>query len=343
MKPNPLLYPFSLVYGFIVWMRNLLFDVGILKSVDIGVPVISIGNITAGGTGKTPMTMDVAKFFLEKGKRVAVVSRGYGRMSRGTVVVSDGQNILADAAQSGDETMVIARRLPKAVVIADEKRVRGAQKAVEAYRVEVIVLDDGFQHRYLQRRIDIVLMDHSRPPMKSMLLPAGYRREPLSGLKLSHAVVVTKAADPSDLSPILNDPHVAVVSHAFSSSYAPVAVRNIFNDARQPLEILNGRSVVAVSGIADPESFERTVEASGARISSRFAFGDHHRYTENEIRHISEAQRLKGTDFIVTTEKDAVKLSDYKKRISDLPVFALVMEVRIHQREQWEQFLLTAL
>ncbi|MEW5799125.1 MAG: tetraacyldisaccharide 4'-kinase [Bacteroidota bacterium] len=342
MKPHPILYPLSLVYGCGVWTRNLLFDNGILKSVDVGVPVISIGNITAGGTGKTPMTIEVAKYFLGRGKRVAVVSRGYGRMSRGTIVVSDGMNLLANVAQGGDEMLFIARQLPNAIVIADEKRVRGAKKAVEEYRADIIVLDDGFQHRYLQRRVDVVLLDGTWSLMKSMLLPAGYRREPLNSLRRADAVVVTKVRDPLDASPIMSDPNVATVTNKFSSSYVPVAVINVFGGVRQPLDILKGHSVIAMSGIANPKSFESNIESLGAAISSRFAFADHHRYTNEEIRQVLETHRLQRTDFIITTEKDAVKLSEFKNEFSEIPVFALMMEVQIHQQEQWKQFLSSA-
>lgn len=342
MKPHPILYPLSLVYGFVVWIRNVLFDSGILKSVDVGVPVISIGNITAGGTGKTPMTIEVAKYFLGLGKRVAVVSRGYGRMSRGTIVVSDGMNPLANVAQSGDEMLFIARQLPNAIVIADEKRVRGAKKAVEEYRANIIVLDDGFQHRYLHRHIDMVLLDGTRSLMKSMLLPAGYRREPLNNLRRADAVVVTKVRDPLDASPLMNDPNVAPVTNKFSSSYVPVAVINVFGGVRQSLEILKGHSVIAMSGIANPKSFENNIESLGAAISSRYAFADHHRYTNEDIRQVLETHRLQRTDFIITTEKDAVKLSEFKHELSGISILALMMEIQIHQQEQWKQFLRTA-
>ncbi len=342
MKPHPILYPLSLVYGFVVWIRNVLFDSGILKSVDVGVPVISIGNITTGGTGKTPMTIEVAKYFLDRGKRIAVVSRGYGRVSQGTIVVSDGLNVLANVAQGGDEMLLIARQLPNAIVIADGKRVRGAKKAVEEYRADMIVLDDGFQHRYLHRHVDIVLVEGSRPLMKTMLLPAGYRREPLNCVRRADAVVVTKVHDPLDASLIVSDPNVAAVTNKFSCSYVPVAVMNIFDGVRQSLEILKGHSVVAVSGIANPVSFENDIESSGAKISSQFAFADHHRYTNENVWQISETYRVKRADFIVTTEKDAVKLSEFKNEFSEIPVLALKMAVQIHQQEQWENFLFMA-
>lgn len=309
---------------------------------DAGVPVISIGNISAGGSGKTPVTIEVAKFFLQNGKRVAIISRGYGRKSRGTIVVSDGVRMFADASNGGDETMFIAQQLPNAIVIADERRVRGAKTAVEEFHADVIVLDDGFQHRYLKRTVDIVLLDGTRPPKKTLLLPAGYRREPLRNLKRAQAIVVTKVGAASDASKMLSDPNVSAVMNTFTSSYSPRGIRSIFGSLCQSLEILKNHSVVAVSGIANPKSFKSDIEKTGATIRSRFDFDDHHRYTVEDVRHISEAHRHHGTDFIVTTEKDAVKLSEFKNELSGIPIFALVMAVQIHQREQWEQFLLKA-
>ena len=173
-------------------IRNWLFDIGILKSVDVGVPVISVGNITAGGTGKTPIVENIAKIFIEQGKKVAIVSRGFGRASRGTVVVSDGKNILAKAKDAGDEPLYLAQRFNSVIVVVDEQRVRGAQLAVTKYGAEIILLDDGFQHRYLKRDIDIVLMDSQNSPFVTSLLPAGYRREPLRSLQRANAIIWTK-------------------------------------------------------------------------------------------------------------------------------------------------------
>lgn len=339
MKPHPVLYPFSIFYGVGVWLRNLLFDVGVIPSRKIGAPVISIGNITAGGTGKTPVTMEVAKFYIEKGKRAAIISRGYGRASRGTLVVSDGRTVLANASQAGDETVLMAQQLRQAIVIVDEQRVRGARKAVDDFHAEVIVLDDGFQHRYLKRDLDIVLIDGNRPFFDTGLLPAGYRREPLSSVKRASIVVVTKVEHEIDAEKILNDERLSSVPNKFSSSYVPAALRSVFGDVRQSLEMLKKHSVVAFSGIADSKHFELAIEKLGARILDSISFRDHHKYTKADIRLIVEMFRTKNADMIVTTEKDAVKLSEFYEELSRLPVFALVMEIHIHHRQQWRNLL----
>ncbi|MBI2428069.1 MAG: tetraacyldisaccharide 4'-kinase [Ignavibacteriales bacterium] len=327
MKPHRILYPFSLLYGFTVWVRNLLFDIGILKSVDVGVPVISIGNITAGGTGKTPMTIEIAKF---------------GRNSRGTIVVSDGNRVLSDVVNSGDEAFFISQQVPNAIVIADERRVRGAKKAIENFHADMIVLDDGFQHRYLVRDVDIVLFDSNHSSLETLLLPAGYRREPLSSLKRAHAVVATKVNDSLSAARILDDAKISVVPNKFSGSFAAVAVRDIFENVRHSAEKVKDRSVIAVCGIARPESFEAELIMLGARLTTTFSFEDHHRYTMDDVQRIVEAFHKNNGEYILTTEKDAVKLNQFRHELFGIPTFALVMEVRIHEHEQWEKFLSSA-
>jgi tetraacyldisaccharide 4'-kinase len=338
MKPHPVLYPLSLLYGVGVWLRNLLFDIGVIPVRKIGVPVISIGNITAGGSGKTPLTIATAKFFLEKGKNVAIITRGYRRTSRGTLVVSDGKKLFANSSLAGDEAVLMAQQAPQAIIIADELRVRGARKAVDDFHADIIVLDDGFQHRYVQRDLDIVLIDGSRPFFDTGLLPAGYRREPLSSLKRAGAVMVTKVEQASAASDLLNDERLSFVPDKFSSSFVPVAVRNVFSNVRQSLEMVKKHSVVAFSGIADPKHFESDILKLGAQIHEYIIFNDHHQYRKADIRYIAEMFRAKNADMIVTTEKDAVKMSEFYEELSRLPVFALVMEVRIHQ-QQWRRLL----
>lgn len=340
VKPYRVLYPLSLLYGIVVRLRNLFFDVGILQTVDVGVPVISIGNMTAGGLGKTPMTIETAKFFLEQEKRVAVISRGYGRTTRGTVVVSDGKKLLADAAHAGDETVMIARRLPKLIVIADEQRVRGAKKAVDEFHADVIVLDDGFQHRYLQRTLDIVLLDSEGFCFETPMLPAGYRREPLSSLQRADAVVVTKVNEATAAEKVFADKRMLFIEHKFSASYTPSAIRSVFGTVRQTTDALTGHAIAAFCGIAHPENFKNALEKLGVRIVQFLPFKDHHNYSQSDVREIVKAYRESRADMILTTEKDAVKLQPFTDELSPLPLFSLVMEMNVHQEQQWK-FLLS--
>ncbi|MFA5831992.1 MAG: tetraacyldisaccharide 4'-kinase [Bacteroidota bacterium] len=341
MKPHPLLYPFSLIYGLVVSIRNVFFDIGILKTVDVGVPVISIGNITAGGTGKTPIVQYVAKLLLDAGKIVAIISRGYGRTTNGTVVVCDGNSILADSSSSGDEPAMIARNLKRAIVIVDEDRVRGAKKAVKEFGAEVIILDDGFQHRYLKRTKDIVLLDAEQMPFDTMLLPAGYRRELLSSLKRADVQLITKAKIDDDSKGSISRVRIGNGQQKFSSSFRPSGIKNVFGDVMQSLEILKGHTAVAFCGIAKPENFRMSLETCGVVIKELLSFPDHHLYTESEMTSIIESFHQHKADFILTTEKDAVRLQRFENLLKELPIAALVMEVTIHQQDAWKKYLLS--
>jgi tetraacyldisaccharide 4'-kinase len=342
VKPHPLLFPFSLVYGFVVVVRNWFFDVGIFKSEDVGVPVISVGNITAGGTGKTPMVIQIGNLLLESGKKVAVVSRGYGRNTSGTLVVCDGTTLLGNALSSGDEPTFIAQKLPGAVMIVDEQRVRAAKKAVKEFGCEVIILDDGFQHRQIKRNLDIVLMDKNSLPFNTMMIPAGFRREPLSSLRRANAMVLTKVTNDWNTEIIFNDPRLYQIKNKFSSSYQPEGIKHIFGNVKQSLEMIKGRSVTAFSGIAKPESFHRNIELAGGKIKKTFVFRDHHIYTASNIRSILKEFSDNNTELILTTEKDAVKLIKFREELKAVPIFSLMMNLKIHQQEQWQKTIFDA-
>jgi tetraacyldisaccharide 4'-kinase len=340
VKPHPFFFPLALLYGAVIWLRNLFFDIGILKTIDVGVPVISVGNLTAGGTGKTPVVKEIAALLTASGKRVAVVSRGYGRESSGTVVVSDGKNILTDTLSSGDEPMMIARSLPNVIVISDEDRVRGARKAIDDFFADVIVLDDGFQHRRIKRTKDIVLMDAKRMPFDTMLLPAGYRREPMSSLDRADAVLVTKANGKTIADGLLNDERISDVDRRFSSSFVPSGIRHFSGGVKQSLDILKGHSVILFCGIASPESFRKTVESCGAIVKEMFAFGDHHQFTSGELKEAVDSLHRNEADFILMTEKDAVRFTGIAGSTGHLPISSVVMDVEFHQADQWKRFVL---
>ncbi|MBM2840054.1 MAG: tetraacyldisaccharide 4'-kinase, partial [Bacteroidetes bacterium] len=187
-----LLIPFSWLYGFIIYCRNKAFDWKLLDSVEVGVPVISVGNLTMGGTGKTPLVEYIVKLCLAKGRKVAVVSRGYKRESGGVVVVSDGKSLLANAAQAGDEPVQIAKKFPGAIVIVGERRVDAARMAIDEFGVNAIVLDDGFQHRFLRRDLDILVLDARKDLSRIPMIPAGERREPLASIKRANVVAFSR-------------------------------------------------------------------------------------------------------------------------------------------------------
>lgn len=343
MKPHWSLFPLSPLYGLATVMRNWLYDLGILNSVDVGVPVISIGNITAGGSGKTPIVMNAASIFLDAKKRVAIISRGYGRETKGTIIVSDGQNILADADSGGDEPLLIALQLKNAIVISDEDRVRGARKAIEDFGAEVIVLDDGFQHRHIKRIKDIVLIDSQQSPFETMLLPAGYRRETPGSLKRADSVIVTKVKDEDTSKMLLSSIKLDSVQHKFSSSFRPSGIKHLFGGVVQSIDMLKGHTAIAFCGIAKPESFKETLSSCGVDIREFFSFGDHHRYLQSEIEMIVRSMQSHKTDFIMTTEKDAMRLTGFEAELGQIPISALTMDVSIHPSNEWRNYLLSVL
>ncbi len=301
-----ILLPLSWLYGTVVTFRNLLFDIGILPADPAGVPVISVGNMTAGGTGKTPLVERIVEWLLERGHAVAVVSRGYGRSSEGVVVVSDGNRVLVNAAQGGDEPVQLARRFPGLRVVVGERRVDAAREAVRALGATVIVLDDGFQHRYLKRDLDIVVVDSREDLRKEPMFPAGLRREPMRGLGRADIVAFSKVAY-SDTSWAEGAGRwyrgpVAAFRHATH------AVISASDQAELPVEQYRGRPVIAFSGIGDHESFVAGLRREGFEVAGSMRFRDHHRFTVDDAGELLALAREKRAEAMVTTEKDIVRI-----------------------------------
>ena len=341
MKPIPSLTPLGWLYGCGMLLRNLFFEKGIFRSHDVGVPVISVGNITAGGTGKTPVVDFLARHFLEKGKRVAVVSRGYGRSSSGMIVVSDGKEILATAEQCGDEPLLLARRNPAACVVVDEQRVRGAKFAIKEFNAEVIVLDDGFQHRAIRRTLDLVLIDAMYPPFHIPMLPAGTRRETLSALGRASGVILTKADAAANLDTVKAKIRRYTKVPIFVSRYRPEAFRRAKTGFSINMNSARGKSAVAFCGIAQPESFRQALVSIGMQIVDFMPFGDHHIFTREELQRVLESFKKHEASYIVTTEKDVTRCSDEAGQalIDHEPVFFLEMNVSIDEEKEWQEFL----
>lgn len=236
--------------------------------------------------------------------------------------------------------MQIAAALPNGIVIVDEDRVRGARRAVKEFGAEVIVLDDGFQHRHLARSLDIVVMDAHRSPFTTGLLPAGFRREPLSELKRAHCVIITKVQNHDEAAALLNNKYITGIQYSFSSSYIPVALKDLATGAERPLNELPGRSILAVSGIADPENFSRTIASIGGSVAETMAFQDHHRYDRQDVASIIGTMKKIRAEIILTTEKDAVKLNAFAGALSGIPMYALVMSVQFHRQAEFEDLIL---
>ncbi len=299
-----LLIPVSWLYGALMSVRNWCYDYRIFHIEHSSVPVISVGNMTTGGTGKTPFVEYLLREFMNSDRRVAVISRGYKRRSKGTVVVSDGRAILADAANAGDEAFQTARKFPNVVVIVDERRPRAAALAVAKYHTEVIILDDGFQHRSLARDLDIIMIDGRMPLEKIHLLPSGMRREALSGLRRGDIVVTSeeyRAKTEQNLLPLCDAPVISV-------RQSPVKFVRLFGIGEATPQSMLGRACTAVCGIGNPGAFRKTLQDLGMNIGQFIAFDDHHRYTTQDLDALHTMVGMSPAKLMVTTEKDAVKL-----------------------------------
>lgn len=293
------LRPLSSVFGFAVAVRNFAYDVGVLRMQRAPVPVVSVGNLAVGGTGKTPMTLWLSRELEDRGLRVAIVLRGYGGAATGVTVVSRGNGPEVSAAQAGDEAVMLAKCFA-GFVVTSAQRTAGAVAAI-ALGADVIVLDDGFQHRALARDFDLVLVDARRGP----LLPAGPLRESTSALRRADAAIVIADAETDELPSMLS----AVPVHRMRVEPTALVESVGGRWVERPLGGLVGKRVVAVASIARPERFYQTLRQWEAIIAEVFEFRDHHQYASSEWQAI--ARRGREADLIVTTEKDLVKLESF--------------------------------
>ncbi|MGH7164923.1 MAG: tetraacyldisaccharide 4'-kinase [Nitrospiraceae bacterium] len=330
----------ALPYGLVVGARAALYQQGWLSQRRLPCRVVSVGNLTVGGTGKTPVVITIVEWLLGRGRRVAVLSRGYRRVNRSPqLLVSDGRAILADPAEAGDEPYLIARRCPGAVVAVGADRYRLGRWVLECFPIDCVVLDDGFQHRALHRDVDLLLVDASDPTGIRALLPAGRLREPLSAAARATGLVLTRADDPGA------DTVLAKIQEAVGRRIPPVSVRfrteaivHVSTGARQDPESLGGRTAVMFSGIANPASFRTLLVREGVRILDEIVFPDHHDYSSADVQVVRGRASRCGADLIVTTEKDAVKVASLVR--PEEPVWAVRLGTEIMQgRERLEQLI----
>jgi tetraacyldisaccharide 4'-kinase len=288
-----LLVPAAGVYGAAVAVRNAAYDRGWLRTTRVPAHVVSVGNLTVGGTGKTPVALWIAEQLRARGRRVAIVARGYRKRRKGVVVVSTGAGPLVTPEEGGDEAVMLAHRFAGPVVTA-ERRAEGAAHACSVLGCDTIVLDDGFQHRALARDVDVVVL--ADDPAAARLLPAGSRREPWSALRRAHLALTVGGA----AVPVVGPPAVRI-------DVEPRALVSIRDGAWEtsPLGALAGADVVAVAGVARPARFVATLAGLGARVVRTLTFPDHHAYGPDDLAAIAAAA---AAGRLVTTEKDLVKL-----------------------------------
>ncbi|SHI57210.1 lipid-A-disaccharide kinase [Malonomonas rubra DSM 5091] len=294
-----LLLPAAWLYGVIGLLRNLCYDLGILSSYRASVPVISVGNLAAGGTGKTPVVDWLVKEFIALGKSPAVVSRGYGGSFAGKVgIVSLSGEIRLTAKEAGDEPVLLARRNPQANVFISRCRADGVQEAINA-GADVIILDDGFQHRAVQRDVDLVLLDATNPYGNEWPLPAGFLREFPVVLKRADLLLLTRSSG-NEISPFAG-------KKVFHSQHSLAEMAVSLDGEEVALKTMRQKKLFAFAGIANPESFFAGLENAGIPIIDTLALGDHCDFDCETIAKIHTA--AKNCDALLTTEKDAVKLA----------------------------------
>lgn len=327
------------LYGTAMRARAWLYRACLLESFGLPCRVIAVGNITVGGTGKTPTVSLLARSLADRGIATCVVSRGYrGARTRAPLVVSDGSRVLADAADAGDEPVMLARRLRGIPVIACSDRVAAGRLACERFGARAVVLDDGFQHLRLRRDLDIVLVNAADPFGNGSLLPRGGLREPLSALGRAGIIVLTKtdaAAGAADLADSLRArcPGAAF----YTARYTITALRNTARgDTIQPGR-LSGARVAALSSIGDPAGFISMLTGAGMTVCRKLIFPDHHAYGAVDLAEIRRSSGM--LDAVVTTEKDIAKLDAGMLQISNL--FVMEIEQLIEPSEPFFQEVLS--
>ncbi|MBN1557512.1 MAG: tetraacyldisaccharide 4'-kinase [Lentisphaerae bacterium] len=334
----------SHVYRGAIRIRLFLYTHGIFRHHTLGCQVISIGNLTVGGTGKTPVVEVFARELQQAGRKVAVLSRGYKKeeppLARRLIdlllfrewrrpprVVSDGRTLLLDSAMSGDEPYMLASNLPDVAVLVDKNRIKSGRYAIKKLGCDTLVLDDGFQYMALKHRMEIVLVDWTNPFGNGHVLPRGILREPVGNIARADFMFITKceagrtAALRSHLRAL--NPRAEIVE----CKHATRHLENVFTGVRRNLGFLRGLDVTVLSGIAAPESFECAIEERGARIVDRRRFADHHRYTQQELIDIINTSSARNAAAIITTEKDAVRFPKLERR--DIPIYFLRVEIEI--------------
>ncbi len=309
-----ILAPFSLLYSFVQRLRALFYKTGRLKSKRLPRPVISIGNITVGGTGKTPVTAYIARWLLQQGYRVVVLSRGYGGSLEGqSIVVSDGATVMLKPRECGDEPYLLASTIPGLMVVIGTDRYAAGLLAMQQLAPDVFLLDDGFQHLRLGRDLNILLLDHSHPYGNGWTLPSGLLREPVSARERADLIIHTRCPE--------GGPNIALASGttACNARHRIVDLLPLSGGKPMPLPGSTPTKALAFAGIAEPSVFFDELRTLGFDLVQTIRFPDHTTYSDNEVSGILDAMRQSGAEVAITTEKDGVKLKgltyDKKSRI----------------------------
>jgi tetraacyldisaccharide 4'-kinase len=346
------LWCLSWLFRGIVQLRIYLYKHRWLRERSPGCLVISIGNLTVGGTGKTPVVEKFARTLQDNGRKVAILSRGYkakappllrrlqrkwlGMERRKSRIVHDGRRLLLDSRFAGDEPFMLAKSLKDVIVLVDKDRVRAAMYAVHHLGCDTLLLDDGMQYLPLKHRLEICLIDRQAPFGNEFLLPRGTLREPPGNLRRASYVFITKS-DGSDNSKLIERIRTYNrTAEIIETSHQALYLQSLYSEERHPLEWLSGKYIGAISGIARPESFEEKLVALGAKLEITKRFADHHRFTDRELGDFMNRCVRRDLDAIITTEKDSVRFP-HRPLTLDVPVYFLRVEIAILTgHESWD-------
>lgn len=337
------LYGFSLIYRMVVFLRSQLYRHRILRAQHLGCLVVVVGNLTVGGTGKTPVVEKLARTLRGKGRKVAILSRGYKSRREPFFrkwirwllhqppspprVVSDGETVFFDSEIAGDEPYMLARNLPGVVVVTDKDRVKAGLFAIKHFGVDTLILDDGFQYYQLQDHLQLLLIDKTNPFGNRQLLPRGILREPISQMRRASYVFLTKSEEGPDPDLVRTLSRFRTEGEWIECAHRPKYLKEVFGEEELPLDTLQGKRVGALSGIATPESFEAFLLDLGVEEIVRFRFLDHHRFTARELERISRQVEAAELDMLLTTEKDAVRIN--REFQASFPFYFLRVEIHL--------------
>ena len=322
------LFPLALLYwGVLIW-RNLFYSAGFFVTRKLPVKVISVGNITIGGTGKTPTVIYLAKTLLQSGHRVAVLSRGYGRKTAGTQLVTDGVQPVSDWRNYGDEPTMMAEATSDIPIVVDSNRHRGGLFLIDRFNPEIIIMDDAFQHRAIERDVDIVLINSQDTWAKHKLLPYGLLREPWASLKRADVIIFTKTN--------LKTPAPFLKTRA-QKTKKPILESRLNIGVPKKLtkgegELKKGTKAVAVAAIGDPGGFVCSLKKREVVVVDTLFFTDHHHYIQSDIPKIKAKMEKASAEIVITTEKDAIKLKNLK--IDGLNIYTLGVQATLSLKEE---------
>jgi len=344
------------IFRGLVQLRIALFRHGLKPQEYLGVQVISVGNLTVGGTGKTPVVELLARTLRDKGRNVAILSRGYKskkleqkqkwKNQKGSLIPSDqmpkvvstGSALLLDSKFAGDEPFMLARNLEGVAVIVDKDRVKGARFATSQLQAETLILDDGMQNFDLAHSIDIVLIDSRSPFGTEALLPRGTLREPPKNLRRASFILITKCDGTSNAKLINRIRKYNPTAEIIECAHGPQYLENLYTRERMPLSMLQDKWVGAISAIAVPENFERSLQKLGARVEIKRHFSDHHRFSRRDVDRFMQRCIERDMEMILTTEKDAVRFP--RPTEINVPIYFLRIEVEILSgKDAWDHLI----